>query len=454
MKKVIIKGLVLVLTICSFLTSSFEIVLADGKANVENNYFVSGGSNNPPTSENVCMDKPIKISGNYIEIPYYSGKYEYVSIIRDWSNWSVDGNIGNTDLSKYVSDVLFCNETQSRKEYRYERDVKTTKTTYTYYTDYSRVVYPIVIKNGKKTKAKYGITEYQTLSSDKNYPGAISGWTIVCTYKKAKTNTTVDHQVSNWMTSTSYPGWTLYDTRTTYRNRELLYHWNPEVSVSYKKYNTIYPVNPNSYSVITALHYDQALSKTGFRIASNTFDVYYMSSDQLFLRLIEEINKADGMSTIEDKDIFSRIILGYLSLIKNVFNGEIFGELFDFVEPICDVVIETPEKIRLANKAVITNMLAEVWRNSFYNKTFVISIEGNTMFESIINIGVIDKVDSISMIMNQNDFSKFNIKNSMYINRNAIGTVEYLDQKEALDCLTELATRFENASEFNQIGLK
>lgn len=89
----------------------------------------------------VAINNKATVSGNYVNIPIYKGKYVAGAYdywwTKNWSGWSTYNNKKNTDFTVYNgSDKATEYDVQSRNEYQYKRKEKRNVYATKYYTQY------------------------------------------------------------------------------------------------------------------------------------------------------------------------------------------------------------------------------------------------------------------------------------------------------------------------------
>lgn len=266
----------------------------------------------------IASGKTATVSGNYVNIPIYRGKYVVGSFngwgTKKWSGWSVSNNKDNADFSIYNgSNKATEYSVESRKEYQYKRLEKRDNYDTKYYTKY------------KGTKW-YNSWQTITSSSWNGYPGAKSGYKIVSRYTKKEKHGTYNVTVfdNKWRTSApiNLPWenkWTAYNTRTTYRYKSRTLKWDAKATTTTEQVPLKYSLYTQENSPIKAgikwsyggneKKYNKQRNRNLIQTAfdngmpneeSLNIDMYYITSKNVIKKVREDLMKYMGDKWGED----------------------------------------------------------------------------------------------------------------------------------------------------------
>lgn len=236
-------------------TISASAAVSDNCGYNEDNVYVDYSGQGTVINGKMASDGQAQVSGNYVNVPIYKGKYESAWydwwIWHGWSDWSTENyyQTKQNDYENYCGETTTEYDVRDRKEYKYRRnesrDVYSTK----YYTTYQ----------GSKW---YNCWIFLFTSSWSGYGGEKSGYKIVNRYTKSEKSGTKQVTVydNEWRTSAPWSWawenkWEAYNSRTTYSYRSREMKWNAYTNIGYEQASRYYSLTSrNGESIDYGIH--------------------------------------------------------------------------------------------------------------------------------------------------------------------------------------------------------
>jgi hypothetical protein len=251
--------------------------------------------------ESPLRDGVSTISGDYLNVPTYKGKYENQQVLvndwwlHSWSSWSTTNNRTN-DYYTYRGESITEYDVESKDQSMYKR--------------YDPEKYPVY--------TKYYVTEYignkwynffltTSRASTVAYPGAIDNYDITNRYTELRVTSYNGGYEYDYTWRDSKPSsntgyeWISWSNRTVYRYRSRTITWNETAINSTERVPLKYSFNDlegNSLGIIK-LTLNKKISEYEdiSNVVSNNLDQYFITSESIIDLLIEHVEDIDDQVT-------------------------------------------------------------------------------------------------------------------------------------------------------------